>query len=156
MFLCSEESHGGSKSDGAGTTSDTLLVNGCGHQGVPHLPGGRMLTPAPPLLKGLLTPWRSLLFFATTSSVLLAQRSPVFLSLSGSGRGGQASVCPSAHPTEPSRAQTDRCDALRDVCHIEEVVLLSRPFWMLMQQLTTAVQFCVICWMTLHVNCRPN
>lgn len=48
----------------------------------------------------------------------------------------------------------DHCDTLWDICHIE-VVLLSRPFWMLIQQLTTMEHFCVTCWMNLHVNCRP-
>lgn len=54
-----------------------------------------------------------------------------------------------------SRFGRDLCNTLWDVCHIE-VVLLSRPFWMLIQQLTTAVHFCVTCWMNLHVNCRPK
>lgn len=53
-----------------------------------------------------------------------------------------------------SRVGRDRCDTLWDVCHIE-VVLLSRPSWMLIQQLTTMEHFCVTCWMNLHVNCRP-
>lgn len=72
--------------------------------------------------------------------VLLLQKYPSFMSCSGSW-----------WRRSPDLEETV---VIRYVCHIE-VVLLSRPSWMLIQQLTTTEHFCVTCWMNLHVNCRP-
>lgn len=96
---------------------------------LPHLPVSPAVganASSVPLLKArLLTPWRSLRFMPPQGQFCYTKISVISVTLWK--WKGMAGARPPAQRVS-SRAQTDRCDALRDVCHIEEVVLLSRPF----------------------------
>lgn len=113
-------------------------------------------SPLPALAQGASQAGLSPHFYATKAGSATTEASTISVPLwQWRGRAAAPPPTPEGSP-ELRQSHGLRWDALPGVCRRGEVVLLSRPFWMLMQQLTTAVQFCVICWMTLHVNCRPK